>query len=404
MSTEKTAGNKTAFRFQTTDNVPKYEQLKRYLIDYIAGLPPDQEFLPYEKELMAQFQVCRGTVRQAMARLRRGGYIETARKRGSRILRRMPGDEPHRLLEKVTGRVGFILANNEEESSRSGDIRWQLVDEFERKLIAINRQLSVYNLRENDWHTWHDPETLCALLREKEISWVAIRPESDPNFPLKKLLRKLEEEQLKVTLLFQDPTDLTGYAGLLRQGVDYLVVNSHPTILGVLKAHFTRADLVAYINNEEERFWADSRSNICKEFAGEHGIPFLRLESRRLHLMDIDRRRKRDNIDQETVRRFLAESEKCRNAVCFLSNDYSAASFLRQTARLGADPQNITVIGHDNQPEYRALNLNTIDFNAPAQAEALLELLREHLDSPIRSLRRTRSTVVNTRFIDRRPS
>ena len=53
-------------------SVPKYELLKRALLDYISELPPEREFLPYEKELAGEFGVSRCTVTKALEKLRRG--------------------------------------------------------------------------------------------------------------------------------------------------------------------------------------------------------------------------------------------------------------------------------------------------------------------------------------------
>ena len=46
--------------------LPKYEQLKQKLLAYIAELPEEQTFLPFEQELAQKFQVGRTTVSHAL--------------------------------------------------------------------------------------------------------------------------------------------------------------------------------------------------------------------------------------------------------------------------------------------------------------------------------------------------
>ena len=104
-------------------SVPKYELLKRALLDYISELPPEREFLPYEKELAGEFGVSRCTVTKALEKLRRGGYIETSKKSGSRIIRRsLPKPEEYR---EPMQNIAFLFANNEESTARTTDFRWQ---------------------------------------------------------------------------------------------------------------------------------------------------------------------------------------------------------------------------------------------------------------------------------------
>ena len=105
-------------------SVPKYELLKRALLDYISELPPEREFLPYEKELAGEFGVSRCTVTKALEKLRHGGYIETSKKSGSRIIRRsLPKPEEYR---EPMQNIAFLFANNEESTARTTDFRWQL--------------------------------------------------------------------------------------------------------------------------------------------------------------------------------------------------------------------------------------------------------------------------------------
>lgn len=54
------------------------------------GEPEPVRWLPSEKYLMERYRVSRSTVRGALEVLRDGGWIETHRRRGSRVRRDLP--------------------------------------------------------------------------------------------------------------------------------------------------------------------------------------------------------------------------------------------------------------------------------------------------------------------------
>ena len=62
--------------------VPKYYQVKSGILDLIVGLPPGTA-IPTERELAAQFETSRTTVRQAIAELVVDGRLERAQGRGT---------------------------------------------------------------------------------------------------------------------------------------------------------------------------------------------------------------------------------------------------------------------------------------------------------------------------------
>jgi GntR family transcriptional regulator len=70
---------------------PYKEQLAGFIRAQIqAGdLQPGQQ-LPSEQHLMATYQLSRSTVRGALELLRGGGWIETHRRRGSRVSQNPP--------------------------------------------------------------------------------------------------------------------------------------------------------------------------------------------------------------------------------------------------------------------------------------------------------------------------
>lgn len=389
------------YRAEDNCNVPKYELLKRLLIDYISALPPEQEFLPYEKDLMKQFNVCRSTVSRAMSKLRRGGYIETARKRGSRIIRRNPGEGQHPLLAKPVDSVGFLLANTEDYSQRSSDIRWQLVDEFERMLLLLNIRLFVYDLRENEWQAWKDPEKLSASLKANGISWVVMRPYRNDNSPLENLINHLQREKIKIVLSFLDMSDLASYSALLSTGIDYIVVNNLSTIRQALDQHFMNADFIAYIDNDSHCSWSQFRAGAFRDFAQTNNIHFEHISSAYMKLDDNDFRNNIINIDKESVEKFLKLAKSFVSPVCFASNDYSAACIIRRMEQLGVERQRFIIVGHDNMASERGYNLPTFDFNNSGQANGLVELLNEYMNNPNNSLACSKGITVPASFVDR---
>lgn len=73
------------------DQTPRYRQIADELRARItSGVLPAGAPLPTEVELMEQWNVARGTVREAMALLRAEGLITTARHRGSHVRPRWP--------------------------------------------------------------------------------------------------------------------------------------------------------------------------------------------------------------------------------------------------------------------------------------------------------------------------
>lgn len=381
-------------------SVPKYELLKRALLDYISELPPEREFLPYEKELAGEFGVSRCTVTKALEKLRRGGYIETSKKSGSRIIRRsLPKPEEYR---EPMQNIAFLFANNEESTARTTDFRWQLLDETERYFAADGVRTVAYNLRENDWQAWRDPETLAASLEQRGIRFAAFRPGGDDRkFCWRRHLQALQARRIKVVLLFQDCIELTTHASQLLPGIDYLLVNSHDTLFRVLDEHFSGFDRIFYLSNAAADWWAEPRMKLCCDFCENRRIPFEHIRSSYLWLQDADRSQQVPDIDEACTERFLESIPPQGRIACFCANDYSASSFLYRLKDRNIDPARFEIIGFDNRPEFRSLNLSTFDFDAPAQARALFECCEEFRRAPDAVLRRTRGIMTYARFIDR---
>ena len=78
----------TDYHYEKERFIPRYELLKRLLLDEFSSMPAEEEFLPTQEMLAERYKVSRNTVRRALAKLQREGYIQTSTKTGSRILKR----------------------------------------------------------------------------------------------------------------------------------------------------------------------------------------------------------------------------------------------------------------------------------------------------------------------------
>ncbi len=381
-------------------NIPKYERIKRALLDYIVQLPEEQEFLPYEKDLAEAFGVSRCTIAKALEKLRRGGYIETSKKSGSRIICRNPARPV--LHREPMENIGFLFANNDASSARTTDFRWQLLDATEQIFSTEGVRTIAYNLRENNWQTWRDPEVLAASLEQRGIRFAVFRyGGQDRNYDWRNHLLALRNRGIKIVLLFQDSTELTTHGTLLMPGTDYLLVNNHDPMLQALEQYFTSFDRFFYLSNAAADWWAEPRRQLCQNFCETHRIPFTHLRSSYFLLQDEDRLRQVPDIDETCTRQFLNSAAGGGRIVCFCANDYSAASFHFQLRKQNIDPARFEIVGFDNLPEFRSLNLSTFDFDAHAQAKALLECGEEFRREPGNVLHRSRGIMTYARFVNR---
>ena len=364
--------------------LPKYEQLKQKLLAYIAELPEEQTFLPFEQELAQKFQVGRTTVSHALKLLREEGFIVTSKKAGSRILKRSYSETP-RLTPKdgVRQNVAFLFANTVGESVRTTDFRWELCDELEQAFCCSGVQLFIYNLRENDWNEWRDPQKLIASLKERNVGFVIFSPCMDSRFDLEEHLRCLVAAQFKLTLVVQSSSDFRQVEELLAPGIDYIMLNTLYSIRQALEEHYTGVERFFYIANEFSRPWSAAREEICRNFCGRHNIPYDFLESEYQLINDSFTRNLTPSIDAATVDRLLTMTEKnAARPVCFCANDYTAYSLIARLKERGINPERYEIIGFDNEQQFRSLHFSSFSRDAKPQAAALLQFYQEYIANP----------------------
>lgn len=375
--------------------VPRYELLYRLLIDKIISMPPEQEFLPYQEQLAEQYKLSRNTVRRALAKLQREGYIETVKKSGSRVLRRTIEAHCPSLKERnLSGCIGVILSNNVDDPSIRTGIRWKLVDEIERQFGRCGIRIVVYNLRENQWSAWRDFDKIVYSLRANGIMHVIYLPDQNEYFPWLDLNLNLLQNGIRVSLCFNSLFDVAEFSSFLLPGTDFVAVNHENTLFETLKKLLEDpVKRIIYVVNESYRkTFSDFRAESIQRFATTQQKEFHYLIAPYRKLLNSDYERNEPDIDNETAMKVSKLCEESNNLV-LCANDYSAQSLLKWCSKLpGA-----IIVGYDNTKIAENLGISTFCFNMFARAEALLSLHITPSDD-------VRGVVVNSTFVDRRIS
>lgn len=360
--------------------IPRYELLKRLLLDEFSTMPPEQEFLPTQEELAKRYELSRNTVRRALAKLQRDGYIQTSTKTGSRILKRaVEARRPVDSKPQTGSCIALLLTNNCDDNLCREDIRWQLVDEIERTFQAHGIRLVVYNLRENQWRTWNDLSQLLRSLRGNGIRWAAMRPNRNTLYPWQDLLEALQKEKIALTLYMQDTEEVMQFADFFRPGTGFTVVNNHTALLEALHHLADGAEHLVYTANESAAFFADSRAQTCADFARTRNLPFDYLKS--------DFFIRPDNsgdlsgfVNSKTARTLLKRTARRSRILCVCANDETAVSLRSRLRRMNADLKKFRFLGCDNNGLSEAEGFSSIDFDSRARAIALYELYQDFLE------------------------
>lgn len=368
------------YQYEKERFIPQYELLKRLLLDEFSSMPPEQEFLPTQEELARRYGVSRNTVRRALAKLQRDGYIQTSTRIGSRILKRaVEAHRPVARRDNTDSCVGLLITNDDDDDFHKEGIRWQLVDEIERVFGARGVRLVVYNLRENRWQAWKDIDPLIRSMKANGIRWAAMRPNRDERFPWLKLLDALYENEIALTLYMQDTEEVMGFADFLRPGTGFTVVNNHVTLLEALRKMADDVDYLVYAANESAAFFADSRAQTCAEFARSRHIPFEYFKT----AFFVEKERCRDftgYADEKSVRMMLKRTGRCKKIFCVCANDEMGHSMHHRLRQLDADFSRFRFLGCDNNGFSKAADFSTIDFDSSARAKALYELYQDFVE------------------------
>ncbi len=370
----------TDYHYEKGRFIPRYELLKRLLLDEFSQKPAEEEFLPTQEMLAQQYNVSRNTVRRALSKLQREGYIQTSTKTGSRILKRaVEARRPVDSRRNAEGCIGLLITNNSDDNLCKEDIRWQLVDEIERTFATHGVRLVVYNLRENQWQTWRNIPFLIRSIQANGIRWVAMRPNRNAHYPWQELLAALCGNNLALTLYMQDTEEVMQFADFFRPETGFTVVNNHAALLDALRKLSDGADYLVYVANEAAAFFADSRAQTCAEFARIRNLPFEYLKTAFFERED-DSRDLSGYADENSVRELLKRTEHCQKIFCVCANDDTGFSMRHRLQQLHADLRRFRFLGCDNNGISEAAGFSSIDFDSSARANALYELYQDFME------------------------
>jgi DNA-binding LacI/PurR family transcriptional regulator/DNA-binding transcriptional regulator YhcF (GntR family) len=382
--------------------VPKYEQLRGVLLDYITHLPLDVEYLPYEYEIEEALKISKRTIRRALDGLREDGIIETSRKRGSKILRRDFATKPEPALIDSPFKdqvIASLFVSNIDAPTRTAYRPWQITAELEEAIGRENGSVFVCNLREKQWH---DRRAVIDSLRSAGVEWAFLYHHEDNN--TEELVTMLTEAGIKTAI------HVGSFAGLkelgyLLENCDYILTNHNLAIHQSLNEKFTGIDCLIYAGFARYLDWEQPRIEVCANFADKQGIPFKTV------IKDVPEAEpkggneafslKTDHeIGLKCVDEIIESISACQNPLCFAANDLIASGIMAGLREQDvAIPEALSLVGYDNRPEMRSSNLSTFDFNARQIANELLELFADFLTDRERSRHQVLGRMVAPKLI-----
>lgn len=361
---------------------PRYDEARRKLLKWIAVLPPETVDLPYESELMGQLGVSRVALRHGLAALRALGMIETRRGIGSRILNRFPAafSETPAAGRPLTGMrcaavfnttlpvaaviPGYILRLKEK------------LREFDIRLRIVNTRLSAEASR--------PPEELAADLDGK-FDWILLNSngKGTERQELAELLRSGTARRMVYS-----PAPLTAGPALFGPECDQVTVNEYSAIRRTLETHFSDCDLAVLFSYPQCGSWAEPRAQLLRRFYAPRGATVAHLCNREIveppiragieSQLDRARRTVEPFLDR-LVPRLL----KARRPLLFGGNDRFAAAALTGLRNRGIKiPEQVEIVGFDDQPELRKLDISTFSVDDGELADLFVESLQRAVFTP----------------------
>lgn len=379
------------FKYDGSRTVPKYEQLYRLLLDALLAMPPEQQYLPYQYELCAHFHLSKNTVTRALQKLQKRGYVENTRNNGSRILSRsVDAVRPVRYAPGFHECVGLIFANSEDDPHLRHDYRWDIIDEIERLFATSGVRMVLYNLREDNYAKWSDPETLISSLQANRIRQV-IFLSSILVIETRACLRdRLLQAGFRMILFEWSLKNLDWCADWLLPRVSAIAVNHVVTLWRAVPEICRRGERILYLSNPYfDGEFSRERAKVLSEIARAHNLEFDYIVSPFGARYDSPYG-ENPQLTLETARQVEARCVETPTVV-FCANDIVAMSLFKLLKKV-----NFRVIGYDNSVFSRKWIFPTFGFNVCAIAAAALRLYSEPGAED-------RILVVNSRFVDRTP-
>ncbi len=281
----------------------------------VNGTWRNGESIPTEKELCAEFDVARGTVRQALQKLEAEGYLRREQGRGTFVRYGEPPAPPDRPQAK---RLAFIVPYVRDSSVSTILIGFQQVAEEADYVVIFNHVNN--DLRQQ--------ELVIGKLMREGIAGIALYPvDSDHVSPVDQVVRSevpvvLIDRYLKG--LSTDYVTADHFGGAIR-GVHYLVDQGHARVGFVTwlsPATSMEHRHLGYIQALRERGLQADASLVCHV----EGYP---------------------TVDLTPLRAYLSSPQ--RPTAVLAANDQIAIALYRAAASIGLSvPQDLAIVGFDN--------------------------------------------------------
>ena len=349
-----------------------------YREQILAGKLPAGTRLPTEFELAGEFNLSRGTVRQALNLLVEEGLLERVQGRGTfvsqtALVQTAPPPPPEPVVA-AEQRIGLILILNQ----RSDQLNMDILIGVEQAVKSRNYQLSFAYTEENEQQLAVNIERL----RADKAAGIIIFPIG--NVTHDNMLAKLQLERLPIVLVDRYLTDLD---------TDYVVANNrasafrateHLLFLGHVRVGFAYAYPDAILTSSVR-----DRLEGYKQALEEYEVPF----DESLVLVETQD----SNPDSARVyEKFLLQ--KNRPTGIFAVNDWEALKVIQAAQRCGLRvPDDLAVVGFDDlpfaehlNPSLTTLTQHRVDMGVQAanllinRIEGLLTGPTRHLELPTR--------------------
>lgn len=368
------------YNINEKSTVPKYDQLRTIMLDYITNLPPDVEYLPYEYEIESQLHVSKRTIRRAFDELRNEGIIETLRKRGSKIVRRdfvnVKLESPDVLLKNH--KIGSILVSDVDDPGPTGFLPWRITSALEDIMRPENGSVSVYNLRGPQWQ---DKIKLKHSLIESGIEWAFVYVHEV--MKLDEILPILNEANIKAAFFLENLPSLTKF-GYLMRNVDYVAVNQLSGIYQALNKYFTDIDYLVFAGTDKELSWEQPRIDVCRKFAELHQVPFEKVIVEKPLIEPAEgndlQKHETQMAGAKCAEEILARTAKYKNPLCFAANDWMGAGMMDYFNEHNISiPQQLSLVSYDNKTDMRSYNLSTLGVESKQIGDEFIELFKDFL-------------------------
>ena len=390
-------------------NTPKFEIVKKGLLDYIHKMPEDQDYLPYESDLEKMFNVSKRTVRRALLELRNAGLINTGQKRGSKVVRNHAASV-EAVSRQISGKflqgacIASIFVSDSEGAGRTDNFPWRITGELEMKAARAGGRLMTYNLREEKWRNFED---VIISLKENNVEWFFCFLNAKLRDPL--LLYSPLKRQIKSVMYVQDLESVSLYAHILGEGVDWISTNSLSKIYDCLSRDFADVDFLAYIGGDIDLKWEQPRIDVVRSFADQRkipmevllGIPIDKVNREEKDWYYIERDARIKNAYNSTAK-LLRKIKGFRRPLLIGANDVYARGVVQCLEKRGISiPGEVEILGHDNSNLAMQCNLSSFHQDERKISDSAFEFCRMFYSAKSNMLRQSHAIIIEPHLFKR---